>query len=118
MAVLGCMLSTPPLKKAAEAVGCLPSPGSGPSIAAMDQGYLKLTAYGTGKNGKQSRCCLYFPDDPAYRDTARMLVEAGLGMALDEAELPEVSGVVTPIVALGDNLKSRLVATGTVVETS
>ena len=27
--------------------------------------------------------CMYFPTDPGYRDTARMLVEAGLVLALE-----------------------------------
>ena len=31
-----------------------------------------------GANGNKVKCVFYFPTDPGYRDTARMLVESGI----------------------------------------
>lgn len=36
-----------------------------------------MTAIGTGSNGSKAKSVFYFPTDPGYRDTARMLVESG-----------------------------------------
>lgn len=48
--------------------------------------------------------------DPGYDETARMLGEAALCLALDD--LPETSGQVTTAVAMGDALLERLRASG------
>jgi short subunit dehydrogenase-like uncharacterized protein len=48
--------------------------------------------------------------DPGYGETAKMLAESALSLALDE--LPKTSGQVTPVVAMGDALLERLVAAG------
>ncbi|MEU1090167.1 saccharopine dehydrogenase family protein [Streptomyces sp. NPDC005576] len=50
--------------------------------------------------------------DPGYDETARMLGEAALALALDD--LPETSGQVTTAVAMGDALLERLRASGMV----
>ena len=39
---------------------------------------------------------LYFPTDPGYRDTARMLVESGLVLALELDKVTAGGGVWTP----------------------
>jgi hypothetical protein len=41
------------------------------------KGFLKTTAMAKGVNGNKVKCVFYFPTDPGYRDTARMLVESG-----------------------------------------
>lgn len=41
------------------------------------EGFLKVTAMAKGASGNKVKCVFYFPTDPGYRDTARMLVESG-----------------------------------------
>lgn len=48
--------------------------------------------------------------DPGYTETAKMLAESALCLALDKN--PETSGQVTPAVAMGENLLARLQSAG------
>jgi len=89
----------------------LPKPGSGPSKEILDKGYLKITGIGKGSKGSSVKSTLYFPTDPGYRDTARMLIETGLLLALESDKLTIGGGVWTPA-CLGERLLDRLVATG------
>lgn len=93
----------------------LNKPGEGPSMNAMEKKFfLVLHADGVGSKGTQAEAVIYFSQDPGYLDTARMVVETGLGMALTEDELPiQEGGFWTPSVALGDVLVKRLQDTGT-----
>lgn len=50
--------------------------------------------------------------DPGYDETAKMLAESALSLALDRDALPAVYGVVTPAAAMGDALLARLRAAG------
>ena len=60
-----------------------------------------MTAFARGVKGGKCRSMIYFPDDAGYRDTARMLVESGLTLALtEEQELPTGGGVFTPAAGL------------------
>ena len=54
----------------------------------------------------------YFPTDPGYRDTARMLVESGVTLVLNRDQCVQGGGVHTPASALGQALIQRLVASG------
>ncbi|TDC59028.1 saccharopine dehydrogenase [Micromonospora sp. KC207] len=49
--------------------------------------------------------------DPGYDETAKMLGESALCLALDD-DLPLASGQVTPVTAMGDALLRRLTAAG------
>jgi len=89
----------------------LPQVGKGPSKEEMDKGFLKVTGYGEGDKGGKVKSVLYFPTDPAYRDTARMLVETGLTLAFNSAQLEIGGGVYTPG-CLGNPLLQRLIDTG------
>jgi short subunit dehydrogenase-like uncharacterized protein len=91
----------------------LPAPGLGPSEAEMDRGFLQLTAVGTGSGGSQIGARIYFKTDPGYRDTARMVVEAGLAIALSPERMKSAGGILTPAACQGDVLLERLCATGT-----
>eukprot|EP01038_Epipyxis_sp_PR26KG_P008390 gene8390-11347_t len=93
-------------------LGLLPSPGEGPSEDRMNQGFLKVTTIGTGSNGGKVRVMFYFPTDPGYRDTARMLVESGLALALEGDKIKVGGGIYTPAACQGDVLTQRLLATG------
>lgn len=47
----------------------------------MNLGYLKLHGYGYGVDGAKIKGTFTLPDDPGYRDTARMLAECALTLA-------------------------------------
>ena len=59
-------------------------------------GFLKVTSFAKGSNGSMVKGMFYFPHDPGYRDTARMLVEAGLVLLLQENKLKCAGGIHTP----------------------
>ena len=50
--------------------------------------------------------------DPGYTETAKMLSESALCLALDSDKLPKFAGVVTPAVAMGEVLIERLQKAG------
>jgi saccharopine dehydrogenase (NAD+, L-glutamate forming) len=54
--------------------------------------------------------------DPGYDETAKMLAEAALCLALDDARRPMRSGVLTPVLALGDAYLTRMRQAGMVFE--
>jgi len=86
----------------------LPSPGEGPSRTQMKEGYLKLTALATSTRKDQIIVRLGFTTDPAYEDTARMLVESGLCSLDETVQKRGESGVVSPACAFGGKLLERL----------
>lgn len=108
--IFATILAFPPLKFLMFAVGLLPKPGQGPSEEELDKGFLKVTGIATGEKGTQVKSSFYFPTDPGYRDTARMLVEAGLTLALNKPLCQ--GGSKTPALAMGPALIDRLVTTG------
>lgn len=86
-------------------------------ITFMDKGFLKVTACGLGSSGSKAKAVIYFPTDVGYRDTARMLVESGLVLALQHDAVARAGvqgGCHTPASALGAGglLLQRLVSTG------
>eukprot|EP01061_Rhynchopus_euleeides_P000378 TRINITY_DN1024_c0_g1_i1.p1 TRINITY_DN1024_c0_g1~~TRINITY_DN1024_c0_g1_i1.p1 ORF type:complete len:506 (+),score=190.34 TRINITY_DN1024_c0_g1_i1:36-1520(+) len=94
----------------------LPKPGQGPSEKFMNTGFLHITStaeFEEGSKVKTARSTFFFKTDPGYRDTARMLVEAGLTMALTpKGNLPDTAGVLTSATALGNPYLERLCDTG------
>lgn len=90
----------------------LPKPGEGPSKEDMDRGFLRVSAIGRGQSGKEVHGYIYFPTDPGYRDTARMLVESGLVLALQGDQVKVGGGLYTPAACQGRLLLDRLVDTG------
>eukprot|EP00600_Ochromonadales_sp_CCMP1393_P014239 CAMPEP_0175004228 /NCGR_PEP_ID=MMETSP0005-20121125/4651_1 /TAXON_ID=420556 /ORGANISM="Ochromonas sp., Strain CCMP1393" /LENGTH=491 /DNA_ID=CAMNT_0016259359 /DNA_START=77 /DNA_END=1552 /DNA_ORIENTATION=- len=112
MVLLGTVLMCPPLSWLLRQTPLIPAPGQGPSEADMDAGFLKVTGLATGANGESVRGSLYFPTDPGYRDTARMLVEAGLALALESEKIRVGGGIWTPAACQGDVLMQRLLNTG------
>jgi len=92
----------------------LPKPGEGPSRSNMERGYLTVSGIATGSKQTQVESVMYFPRDAGYRDTARMLSESALSLALEESKLPvEGGGFFTPANGMGDVLLNRLCQTGT-----
>jgi short subunit dehydrogenase-like uncharacterized protein len=93
----------------------LPKPGQGPSMSDMeDKHFLSVYAQGVGTKGSQAEAVMYFPQCPGYLETARMLTESGLSLALEEEKLPSKGGgFFSPAYGLGNVLLKRLTDTGT-----
>ncbi|EED91145.1 predicted protein [Thalassiosira pseudonana CCMP1335] len=110
--ILGTLIINPitrPLVKRA-----LPQPGQGPSETVRKEGYLCVTGYGVGAEGNVAESAMYFPHDGGYQSTARMLVESGLCLALNE-DRHEMSqgGFYSPAGLMCAALLDRLVNSGT-----
>jgi short subunit dehydrogenase-like uncharacterized protein len=83
-------------------------PGEGPSAARRAKSWFSVRFVGEG--GGRRVFTEVSGGDPGYDETAKMLAESALSLALDE--LPKTSGQVTPAVAMGDALLERLGAAG------
>lgn len=93
----------------------LPAPGSGPSEAAMDNGFFRCELIAEGENGGRIRITLADQGDPGNRATVKMLCESALALAVNADELPEAhqrGGILTPATAFGPVLRRRLEAAG------
>ncbi|MET0341591.1 MAG: saccharopine dehydrogenase NADP-binding domain-containing protein [Polyangiales bacterium] len=89
-------------------------PGTGPSEARRARSWFRLTmrvrhAGGTVEAEVRG-------GDPGYDETAKMLAESALCLAVDRASLRARAGVLTPACAFGDVLLARLMRAGLVFE--
>lgn len=84
-------------------------PGDGPSEAQREKGWFHMNI--TAKAAGETVVCRLIGGDPGYGDTAKMLAEAGLCLALDK-NLPVAAGVITPAAAMGEVLIPRLERAG------
>ncbi|WP_320670067.1 saccharopine dehydrogenase family protein [Patulibacter defluvii] len=82
--------------------------GEGPSPEVRAKSWFRVRFVGTG--GGQRVVTEVSGGDPGYDETAKMLAESGLCLALDE--LPPTAGQVTTAQAMGDALLARLQAAG------
>lgn len=100
-------------------------PGDGPNMKSMEEEYfLAVTGTARGSKGSIVQSLLYYDKDPGYLETARMLVESALCLALEEDAVsenikaadttssPATGGFFAPGFALRKNLLKRLVDTG------
>ena len=99
-------------------------PGDGPDLAAMEEDYfLAITGTAKGSKGTIVQSLFYFDKDAGYLETARMVVESALCLALEEDAVTAninsaedatttVGGFFSPGFALRKNLLKRLVDTG------
>ncbi|MFJ8749376.1 saccharopine dehydrogenase family protein [Streptomyces sp. NPDC102441] len=83
-------------------------PGTGPGEERRRRSWFTVRFIGEG--GGRRVYTEVSGGDPGYDETARMLAEAALALALDD--LPATSGQVTTAVAMGDALLERLKAAG------
>ncbi|MGW0857240.1 saccharopine dehydrogenase family protein [Streptomyces sp. NPDC002690] len=83
-------------------------PGEGPGEERRKRS--RFTVRFVGEGGGRRVFTEVSGGDPGYDETARMLGEAALCLALDD--LPETAGQVTTAVAMGDALLERLRASG------
>lgn len=84
----------------------LPKPGEGPNKEQRENGFYNLRFYVTLEDGSSAMCKVTGDKDPGYGSTSKMLGETAVCLAVDE--LPKISGVLTPSVAMGDALLQRL----------
>jgi short subunit dehydrogenase-like uncharacterized protein len=100
------------IKPLREAILKLRQPGQGPSAEERAKGWFRVRFIGrTGSKSDGDRVVVDVSGgDPGYGDTAKMLAESALCLALDA--LPERSGFLTPAVAMGDALITRLQKAG------
>ncbi|MGW1059863.1 saccharopine dehydrogenase family protein [Micromonospora rubida] len=83
--------------------------GQGPSPQQRAKSWFRVRFLGSG--GGRRVLTEVSGGDPGYDETAKMLAESALCLALDEG-LPATSGQVTPVTAMGDALLDRLVRAG------
>ncbi len=90
----------------------LPSPGEGPSREQRERGFFEVLLIGKGKSAKgepfEIRGRVEGQQDPGYGETAKMLAESALCLALDGTELSSRGGVLTPASCMGVRLIERL----------
>jgi short subunit dehydrogenase-like uncharacterized protein len=95
----------PPLRKA---LSDRWRPGAGPDPERRAKSWFKVRFIGEG--GGRRVVTEVAGGDPGYDETAKMLAESALCLALDD--LPASAGQVTTAVAMGDALTARLVDAG------
>jgi short subunit dehydrogenase-like uncharacterized protein len=96
----------------------LPAPGEGPSKEARDNGFFVVRHIGETTGGHRVTARIEGKSDPGYGETAKMLGESALCLALDEETLPARAGVLTPATAMGMRLVERLRTAGMVFDVS
>lgn len=93
----------------------LPAPGEGPSEETRNNGYFKVLLLGKTSNRQGQpttlRAEIGGQGDPGYNETAKMLAESAVCLALDK-EIPQQGGILTPAAAMGQRLIGRLRAAG------
>lgn len=99
----------PPLRKAM--LKLIP-PGTGPSEQRRAKSWFRVEFVGEG-GGKTVRTAVS-GGDAGYDETAKMLAETSLALALDD--VPDRMGQLTPVAAAGDALLERLPAAGIKIE--
>ncbi|MEU8333368.1 saccharopine dehydrogenase NADP-binding domain-containing protein [Micromonospora sp. NPDC048839] len=82
--------------------------GQGPTAEQRAASWFRVRFVGTG--GGQRVVTEVAGGDPGYDETAKMLAESALCLALDE--LPPTAGQLTPVAAMGDALLDRLIRAG------
>ncbi len=115
LAVLGAVLSLPPLRSLASR-RLIPRPGEGPSREAMERGFYEVRFLAETRGGARLEARFGEKTDPGYTGTAKLLGETARCLAEDEASLPRRFGVLTPASALGMTLVDRLRSAGITIE--
>mmetsp|Transcript_9726 Transcript_9726/g.16065 ORF Transcript_9726/g.16065 Transcript_9726/m.16065 type:complete len:445 (-) Transcript_9726:771-2105(-) len=96
----------------------LPKPGEGPDQDTLDNGFFTAVMWGKAKNPTSGEVEVIkgtieaYQGDPGYRQTAKMIAESAVCLALDGEKLPDTFGILTPSVAMGTILRNRLFEKG------
>ena len=86
----------------------LPKPGEGPSPDEQLNGFWDYRIYGTTDDNQKILVKVTGDRDPGYGSTAKMLSEAAISLAKDDAIQDKPGGFWTPATAFGDVLIDRL----------
>lgn len=91
----------------------LPKPGEGPSKEAREAGFFKVRLVGETEPDPNARKLklkglVEGTSDPGYGETAKMLAESAMCLALDQGSLDARFGVLTPATGMGMVLVERL----------
>jgi short subunit dehydrogenase-like uncharacterized protein len=82
--------------------------GSGEGPSADRRARNRFEVHFFGERGSSKSEVVVTGKDPGYDETAKMLAEAALCLAYDDGKRPNRSGVLTPVLALGDAYLERL----------
>lgn len=104
----GALLAAAQVPAARRAVARLRPSGSGPTAAQREAAWFNVRFFGEG--GGARVVTEVAGGDPGYTETAKMISEAALALALDD--LPASAGQVTTASATGPALRTRLQAAG------
>jgi short subunit dehydrogenase-like uncharacterized protein len=85
-------------------------PGQGPSEEERKRSHFRVVFFAEG-GGQRVRCEVR-GGDPGYGETAKMLAESALCLALDGEKLPQHYGIVPSAAAMGQVLLERLRVVG------
>jgi len=101
----------PPASKKKEMVdqGRLPSPGQGPSPEMRAKSWFKMLVSVESADKENGIWVSVSGGDPGYDETAKMVSESALCLALQRNSLPRQGGFLTPAAAMGSILIERLV---------
>jgi short subunit dehydrogenase-like uncharacterized protein len=94
----------------------LPAPGQGPTEQQRESGCFEIQLLGRSDDepARRVRGKVRGERDPGYAETAKMLAESALCLALDD--LAERGGILTPASCMGEQLIGRLRAAGIAFE--
>jgi short subunit dehydrogenase-like uncharacterized protein len=84
----------------------LPKPGQGPNKKNREEGFYNIRFYIKLEDDSEAFAKVTGDMDPGYGSTSKMLAECAVSLAKDL--LPDVSGVLTPSIAMGDAILKRL----------
>jgi len=110
LAAVGGLVALAQLGPARSLLGRLRSQGEGPSEEERRRSWFEVTFLGEA-GGKKVQTSVS-GGDPGYDETAKMIAESALCLALDRDKLPSRAGVLTTAVAMGPILRARLIAAG------
>jgi short subunit dehydrogenase-like uncharacterized protein len=102
---IGGLLLAAQIKPVRERLLTLRQSGEGPAKEKRDRSWFKVTFRGEADGTRV--ITQVSGGDPGYDETAKMLAETAMGLALDK-DAPRATGVVTPVMALEDGLVKRL----------
>ncbi|ANS78128.1 hypothetical protein SGUI_0732 [Serinicoccus hydrothermalis] len=110
MAALAGSMMVPGLRSLVDRV--LPSPGEGPSREQQEAGRFRTETITTTETGRRYAATVAALGDPGYAATSVELGQSGLVLLATRGESGRRGGVLTPAVALGDDLVEALRAQG------
>ncbi|XP_026192027.1 uncharacterized protein LOC34623421 [Cyclospora cayetanensis] len=89
-------------------LGLVPDPGEGPTMQTMNSGYFSVEAVGRVEGITLRATVGSKHGDPGYKETAKMVVECALALALELPSCSRLTGTVSPAAGIGEPLIKRL----------